>query len=296
MDAVWLCRTGFPTDSTTKLLEIIYKFSIMNFKGKTVLVTGGASGIEKIMAKKALQRGCKTLIVWDIDEIGAQKIQDEFCELGGKIFIFKVDISNVDEIRTNAQKVRTDIGKVDVLINNAGIVVGKFFHEHTHEQIQKSMQINANAAMHITLEFLPEMMAENSGAVCNIASSAGLISNPKMSVYAASKWAVVGWSDSLRLEMEQLQKNICFTTIMPFYINTGMFDGVKSRLLPILDPEKTSEKIMKAIESNRKMLAMPLPYWFIRFSQGTLPLPAFDWVMRNVFGIYDTMKNFKGRS
>ena len=67
---------------------------------------------------------------------------------------------------------------------------------------------------------------------------------------------------------------------MPFYINTGMFDGVKSKLLPILEPERTSERIIKAIEKETKMLAMPLPYWFIRLSQGILPLPAFDWVLR----------------
>ena len=157
------------------------------------------------------------------------------------------------------------------------------------------MLINSNALMHIALEFLPEMMKTNSGAICNIASSAGLISNPKMAVYAASKWAVNGWSDSLRLEMEQLQKNISITTIMPFYINTGMFDGVKSKLIPILEPEPTAEKIIKAVENKRKILAMPLPYWFIRLSQGLLPLPIFDWVMENIFGVYDTMKYFKGR-
>ncbi|WP_317127175.1 Rossmann-fold NAD(P)-binding domain-containing protein [Chryseobacterium lacus] len=82
---------------------------------------------------------------------------------------------------------------------------------------------------------------------------------------------------------------------MPFFINTGMFDGAKSKILPMLDPEKTSESIIRAIEKERKMLAMPLPYWFIRFSQGILPLSVFDWVMRDVLGIYDTMKEFKGR-
>ncbi len=149
--------------------------------------------------------------------------------------------------------------------------------------------------MHITLEFLPEMMKENSGAICNIASSAGLISNPKMAVYAASKWAVNGWSDSLRLEMEQLGKKVSVTTIMPFYINTGMFDGVKSKLIPILEPEPTAEKIIKSVENDRAMLALPLPYWFIRLSQGLLPLPIYEWVMENVFGVYDTMKDFTGR-
>jgi all-trans-retinol dehydrogenase (NAD+) len=95
--------------------------------------------------------------------------------------------------------------------------------------------------------------------------------------------------------MEQLKKEISITTIMPFYINTGMFDGVKSKLIPILEPEPTAEKIIKAVENKRKILAMPLPYWFIRLSQGLLPLPIFDWVMENIFGVYDTMKYFKGR-
>lgn len=267
----------------------------MDFRNKKILITGGCSGIGKIMARKSLERGVKKLVIWDINEEALSATKQEFAKLGGEIFTNKVNVSNLDEIKVAAQKVRTEVGKIDILINNAGIVVGKYFHEHNHDEIQKSMLINSNAFMHIGLEFLPGMMADNSGAICNIASSAGLISNPKMSVYAASKWAVVGWSDSLRLEMEQLGKNISFTTIMPFYINTGMFDGVKSKLLPILEPEKTSEKIIKAIENKTKMLALPMPYWFIRLSQGLLPLPIFDWVMKNVFGVYDTMKDFKGR-
>lgn len=84
-------------------------------------------------------------------------------------------------------------------------MVGKYFHEHSTEEIQRTMNINANAPMYITQEFLPEMIKANSGSICNIASSAGLISNPKMSVYAASKWSVIGWSDSLRLEMKSMK-------------------------------------------------------------------------------------------
>ena len=267
----------------------------MELKNKKLLITGGASGIGKIMARKSLERGVSHMVIWDINEEGLSKTKEEFSKFGIPIFIYKVDISNLDEIKINAQKVRTEVGKIDVLINNAGIVVGKYFHENTHQDIQKTMLINSNALMHVTLEFLPEMMKENSGAICNIASSAGLISNPKMAVYAASKWAVNGWSDSLRLEMEQLKKNISVTTIMPFYINTGMFDGVQSKLIPILEPEPTAEKIIKSIENKRKILAMPLPYWFIRISQGILPLPIFDWVMDHVFEVYDTMKYFKGR-
>jgi len=267
----------------------------MDFKNKKILITGGCSGIGKIMARKSLERGVSHLVIWDINEEGLAKTKEEFQKFGKEISTYKVDVSNLDEINITAQKVRTEVGKIDILINNAGIVVGKYFHENTHQDIQKTMLINSNALMHITLEFLPEMMKENSGAICNIASSAGLISNPKMAVYAASKWAVNGWSDSLRLEMEQLGKKVSVTTIMPFYINTGMFDGVKSKLIPILEPEPTAEKIIKSVERETEMLAMPLPYWFIRLSQGLLPLPIYEWVMENVFGVYDTMKDFTGR-
>lgn len=267
----------------------------MDFKNKKILITGGCSGIGKIMARKSLERGVSHLVIWDINEEGLAKTKEEFQTFGKVISTYKVDVSNLDEIKINAQKVRTEVGKIDILINNAGIVVGKYFHENTHQDIQKTMLINSNALMHITLEFLPEMMKENSGAICNIASSAGLISNPKMAVYAASKWAVNGWSDSLRLEMQQLGKKVSVTTIMPFYINTGMFDGVKSKLIPILEPEPTAEKIIKSVEKETAMLAMPLPYWFIRLSQGLLPLPIYEWVMENNFGVYDTMKDFKGR-
>ena len=267
----------------------------MDFKNKIVLITGGCSGIGKIMGRKSIERGCRKLVIWDINEEGLATTKQEFSKLGGEVSTFKIDLSNLDEIKIMAQRVRIEVGSVDILINNAGIVVGKYFHEHTHEQIDKSMSINATALMHTTLEFLPGMIAKNSGAICNIASSAGLISNPKMSVYASSKWAVVGWGDSVRLEMQQLKKNVSVTTIMPFFINTGMFDGVKSKVIPILEPERTSERMIKAIENETKMFALPLPYWFIRLSQGLLPVPAFDWVMDNVFGVYDTMKEFTGR-
>lgn len=267
----------------------------MVFRDKSVLITGGASGIGKIMARKVLERGALRLIIWDINQQGLEALKEEFAGYEGRVFTYKADVSNVEDIKAQAAKVREEAGDIDVLINNAGIVVGKYFHEHTHEDISRSMAINSDGVMHITLEFLPGMMRRNSGSVCTIASSAGLISNPKMSVYAASKWAATGWSDSLRLEMQQLGKNIAFTTIMPFYINTGMFDGVRSKLLPILEPEPTAEKIVRAIERKTRMLALPLPYWFIRLSQGLLPIGVFDWVMKNVFGIYDTMKDFKGR-
>ena len=190
--------------------------------------------------------------------------------------------------------IKEEHGTVDVLINNAGIIVGKYFHEHSNDDITKTMNINANAPMHITLAFLSDMMNQNSGLICNIASSAGLISNPKMAVYAASKWSVIGWSDSLRLEMKQLKKNIGVTTVTPYYISTGMFDGVRS-VIPLLKPEKVANKIIKGIEKNSIFVSMPWSVHFVRFFQGLLPIWFFDWFVGKVMGVYNTMEHFKGR-
>jgi short-subunit dehydrogenase len=140
------------------------------------------------------------------------------------------------------------------------------------------------------------MLLQNSGHICNIASSGGLIGNPKMAVYVASKWSLIGWSDSLRLEMKQLKKNIVVTTIMPYYINTGMFDGVKSRI-PILDPETAALTIIKAIEKDKKMVTIPgYIYKITRLAQGLLPINIFDWFAGSVLGIYKTMNQFIGRN
>lgn len=261
-------------------------------KDKIVLITGGGSGIGKLMGELILKKGGK-LIIWDISPENIDLSLSELSALG-KVSANLVDVSNPEEVRKSAAILIQEHGAVDVLINNAGIVVGKYFHDHSSEDIDRTMNINAMAPMYVTAAFLPGMMAQNSGYICNIASSAGLISNPKMSVYAASKWALIGWSDSLRLEMEQLDKNIGITTVNPFYIDTGMFAGVRSTI-PILKPEKVARKVIKAIEQDRIFLTMPWSMHMVRFSQGIFPTRFFDWFVGKVFGMYRTMDHFEGR-
>jgi all-trans-retinol dehydrogenase (NAD+) len=264
-----------------------------NLQSKTILITGGASGIGKIMVRLLLERKAK-VIIWDINQENMDQTIAEFSTIGS-ILGFNVDISNLEQIQYTAKKIKQEIGTVDVLINNAGIIVGKYFSDHSVTDILKTMEINANAPMFITKVFLDEMLHQNSGHICNIASSGGLISNPKMSVYAASKWALIGWSDSLRLEMKQLNKNVNVTTIMPYYINTGMFDGVKSKI-PILEPEAAALTIIKAIENNKRMVTIPgYIYRLTRIGQGIMSINVFDWFAGDILGIYKTMEYFTGR-
>ena len=273
-----------------KSLAVLKK---MELQHKTVLITGGASGIGKIMVRLMLERRAK-VILWDIDQQGIDRTIAEFSNKG-ELFGYNVDVSNLEQIQATAKKVKSEIGIVDVLINNAGIIVGKYFQEHTSSDISKTMEINANAPMMITREFLNDMLNQNSGHICNIASSGGLVSNPKMSVYAASKWSLIGWSDSLRLEMKQMDKKVNVTTIMPYYINTGMFDGVESKI-PILEPEATALIIVKAIEKNKKLMSIPgYMYRFTRFGQAIMSINIFDWFAGDLLGIYKTMEHFTGR-
>ncbi|HQX03938.1 MAG TPA: SDR family NAD(P)-dependent oxidoreductase, partial [Flavobacterium sp.] len=160
---------------------------MFNFSNKNVLITGGASGIGKLMGELVLQKGAK-LIIWDINQKNIDETRSQFSKFG-TVVGYNVDVADIEQVKITAKIVKEEHGSVDVLINNAGIIVGKYFHEHSNDDITKTMNINANAPMHIALAFLSDMMKQNSGYICNIASSAGLISNPKMAVYAASKWS-----------------------------------------------------------------------------------------------------------
>ena len=264
-------------------------------KGNNVLVTGGASGIGRIMGRIALERGAKCLIIWDINEASIAGTIDEYKHLG-KVKGYKVDVSNSSQVQEIAAQTVKECGNIDIVINNAGIVANNdTFNKQSINDIERTMNINATAPMVIAQQFLPGMIERNHGHICNIASAAGMISNPRMSVYAASKWAVIGWSDSVRIELKQMKSKVRFTTIAPYFINTGMFDGVKSRIFPILKPEPTSLKIMNAIERNRNFKGIPFGYHFIRFCQALLPTSIFDYIFGEVVGIFHAMDHFTGR-
>ncbi len=263
--------------------------------GKCVCITGGASGVGKILGQIALEKGARQLIIWDIN---TDNIDKTIAELSpqGNVAGYTINVADFEAVKSTYEQVKKEFGGVDILINCAGVVRGNnTFDNQRVENIDLTMDINAKAPMYTSLVMLPEMKARNSGHICNIASAGGMISNPRMSVYAASKWAVIGWSDSVRIELAEAKSKVRITTIAPYYINTGMFDGVHSPIFPILNPQSTSRKIMRAIERNRDFKGIPWSFHFIRLMQGLLPTALFDWLFGHVFGIYSAMDNFKGR-
>ena len=266
------------------------------FKRRTVLITGSAAGIGRLMVTECLHLGARQVILWDINEEGLASVKATLSDQGYDVLTDVVDMSQPQQIQDAANRLKEADITVDILFNNAGIVVGKTFEEHTHLDIERTIDINVKGLMHAALEFLPAMIQQREGHIINIASAAGLIANPKMSVYASSKWAVIGWSESLRLEMEKDNTGVQITTVMPGYIDTGMFDGVRPPLLtPVLTPEFIVEKIIDAVQQNKTIVQEPLMVKSVPILKGILPPKVFDFIAGKIFGVHNTMDQFTGR-
>lgn len=276
----------------------------MRIKGTNVLITGGASGIGRIMGRICLEKGASNLIVWDINQANIDKTEAELSDVKpaetgvgkGRIHSYIVNVSDPQAIKSAYEKVKSEVGEVDILVNCAGIVRGNnTFDKQTVQDIGLTMDINANAPMYVALAVLPDMLSRDRGHICNIASAAGMLGVPKLSVYCASKWAVIGWTESMRVELKQARSHVRVTSVAPYFINTGMFDGVNSKVFPILDPEKTAAKIIRAVEAGKSFRGIPFAYHFIRIWQGLLPNFLFDFIFGKVFGVYSVMDHFTGR-
>lgn len=288
-----------------------------------MLITGAASGMGRLYAERAVSEGARAVILWDKDEPALAELVGELradvmrqrdesawgapgrspSSAAGApattVHPYVLDLGELGAIAQTAQSVRRDLGGVDVLINNAGIVRGKYFWEHDNgEDTRSTMQVNALAPMYITREFLPGMIqSAREARVVNIASAAGTVANPRMSVYAASKWAVIGWSDSLRLELvQQGFEHVRVTTVVPSYISTGMFEGARGPLLtPILTPEFVVNRVWRSMLAGRPFLMLPWSVGLAKTLRGVLPTRAWDAIADRVFGVYSSMEHFTGR-
>ena len=261
-------------------------------------------GMGRLYAERCVAEGAKTVILWDRDGAALSAttaMLNQRSDGRTQIAPYIVDIADLGAIAQTAQRVRVEVGNPDVLINNAGIVRGKYFWEHDNgADTRPTMQINALAPMYIAREFLPMMIAgtKRESRIVNIASAAGTLSTPRMSVYAASKAALIGWSDSLRLELvQQGHGHVKVTTVCPSYIDTGMFAGARGPLLtPLMTPEYVVDRVWRAMLSGRPQLLLPWTVNLSKVLRGMLPLATWDAVAGRVFGVYRSMDRWVGRS
>lgn len=267
--------------------------------GSTVLITGAARGMGELYARQAAARGASALVLWDVDKQGAEALAEELRSSATRVQVVSEDLSSLTGVRRGAELIRSQTGVPHVIINNAGIVRGAPFWDHDQERdVSTTININALAPMWLTREFINDMIADASREyrILNIASAAGTLANPGMSVYASSKWALIGWSDSLRLELvKHGHDHVKVTTFCPSYVFTGMFEGARGPLLtPIMTPKYAAKAAWNGMVRGTPIVAKP---WTVKLAmalRGVLPTALWDYVADNVFHVYSSMDKFTG--
>ena len=268
------------------------RMSVVN--NSRVLITGAASGIGRLLALELANTGAR-LVLWDIDQAGLNEAQAELVAAGHTADTYACDLTNREEIAAVAAQTLTDGGPIDILINNAGIVSGKSLLDLSDQEIERTFQVNTLALFWTVRAFLPSMLERGSGHIVTIASAASLAGAPKLTDYSSSKFAAFGFDESLRLELKQKDSRVATTIVCPFYIDTGMFDGVKTRfswLLPVLKPGYVVRRIVTAIEKDRHRLVMPR-FIYTSWLSRLLPVAWYDALM-DFFGVTRSMEDFRG--
>jgi all-trans-retinol dehydrogenase (NAD+) len=265
--------------------------------GRIVLVTGAAGGIGRRMALKAAEHGA-TVVAWDIDGSRLDLLVKEIDDLApGRGHGYVCDVTDPEVVTQTAAKVGDEVGPVDVVILNAGVINGKMLMDLSDTEIRKTFDVNVLGLYWVTRAFLPTMMERRSGHVVTIASAAGLLGVVRQVDYSATKHAAVGFAESLRAELHRYAPDLHTTLVCPYYINTGMFDGVKSKvgwLLPILEEQDVADKVISAIERDKAELFMPWSVGTLPFLRG-LPSRFFDKTM-DMLGVHASMDEFHGRA
>lgn len=232
-----------------------------NIAGETVLVTGSGSGLGRLLSVRFARLGAR-LVLWDIDKNGNEETARLIKAAGGQAWTFQCNVADSKAVYETAAKVKDLVGRVDIVINNAGVVSGKKLLDISDDMVVKTFQINSLAHFWVVRAFLPEMLSANHGHIVSIASLAGLGGVARLTDYCGSKFAAVGFQESLAMELaNEGYTGIRTTTVCPFFINTGMFDGAEPGIFGFLEPEYVADETVHAVLSNKTLLILPKVFY-----------------------------------
>jgi len=267
-----------------------------NISGQVVLVTGGGSGIGRLMCLRYARLGA-TVVTWDINKLGNEETVEMVKKEGNRAFSYTVDMSSKDDIYRVAEKTKEDVGPVTILVNNAGIVSGTAVMDTPDAKIVKTFEVNVLAHFWTIKAFLPDMIKHKLGHIVNVASLAGHSGTNKLVDYCSSKFAAVGLDEAFRVELfvQGHSDYIKTTVVCPYYISTGMFAGVQSKLIPILVPEYVADSVVGATLTNREVLLLPWWSFMLIALKAVVPEPAFI-RLSQAFGFNCSMDQFEGRT
>lgn len=194
----------------------------LELKDKVVLVTGGSTGLGEQICYEAAKQGA--IVIVSARRIDLLEDVKRKCETlsHNKAYAIPVDMSNPESIQELIDVVRKTVGTVDILVNNAGFGTFEDFVSVDFEEARKMFEVNLFGMMYLTQALVIEMLPNQQGHIINLASMAGKMATPKSTIYSATKFAVIGFSNALRLELRPF--NIHVTTVNPGPIQTNFFD------------------------------------------------------------------------
>jgi short-subunit dehydrogenase len=264
-------------------------------EGKRVLITGGAQGIGYEMAIKFAGRGAEIVLA----DINAGKLTEAKATLeaqGATASGFQVDVTNPASIAALRAQIAAEVGPIDILVNNAGVVFGGPFTQTPLDQHFKTYEVNVLGLVAMTHAFLDDLVARPEAHLVHIASASGLIGLPFGSTYASSKWAVIGFAESIRAELNlRGHKHVHHTIVCPSYIGTGMFDGAEApKATNILEPDYLAEKVVQAVEHNTLHVLEPFMVKLTPIIKALLPTGLYDKIS-HLFGADTSMAHWTGR-
>lgn len=292
---LWMVATWYYIVEATVKMMLPRSYRRKDVQGSVALVTGGGSGIGRLMCLNLAAKGC-VVVTWDVSEEGNEETAQQVKAAGGQCHTYKVDVRDRHAVYAAAAKVKEEVGKVDILVNNAGVVTGKSIMESPDESIIKTFEVNSICHFWTTKAFLPDMMEENKGHIVTIASMAGKVGFSGLVDYCASKYAAVGFHESLQAELKGNGKNgVKTTAVCPVVINTGMFKGCNAPGFPVLDMYWATDEIVDAMLMNTTTLYLPHHAWVVALQSLILPEKSLDH-LGEVLNAKDIMKDFVGRT
>jgi all-trans-retinol dehydrogenase (NAD+) len=262
---------------------------------KRILITGGASGIGFAMAEHFAAHGAR-LVLTDINEPLLTQSAARLRDAGRDVAEYRLDVTDAQDVARTRERIKADGGPIDVLVNNAGTVFGGYFLDVPLERHRTTLEVNLLGPVILTHAFLPDLITRPEAHLVTIASLAGYGGAAGGSTYGASKWGVIGFSESIELELaKQGHTHVHVTTVCPGVVSTGLFEGATAlRLTRILTPDRVAEAVVRGVLRDRSYVRTP---WLVKVApvlRGVLPHRAFNSV-NGFFGGTTTMDSWTGR-
>ena len=189
---------------------------------KVALVTGGSRGIGKEVAKEFAKNGYNLAINYVSDNTNVEELQKEFKELGAESLFIKTDVTNFNDCENMVKSIIEKYGRIDVLVNNAGITKDNLLIRMKEEEFDKVININLKGTFNVTKNIVPYMIKQKLGNIVNISSVVGVVGNAGQCNYSASKAGIIGFTKSLAKELAS--RNIKVNAVAPGFIQTDMTD------------------------------------------------------------------------